>query len=353
MRDRLVDLTITDEAGEQSDTAEIRLDDRDGKIELSRKGAEMEISLGWGGGKLTKTGRYTVDETELRGPPDTLVVRAKGADMDSELKAHKTRSWDDVSIGDLVSGIAADHGLEPRVGSSLRGVRIPHLDQTDESDLHLLTRLARDYDAIAKPASGRLLFLLQGQAESASGQAMPVVQIRRHKVRNWRMTLADRGGVRRGAGSLEGGRVSRAHAGDSRIHGPRLHPSPPLCQRHGGGRGGAGKARRTGARDRCVCRVAQPRKPRARCGGGTGAAGVPPRRRWPVGLHPRDACSDRPRRLHNAGPGYAETLLECAFNAPSSARYSRLTPLEQSPSCSIAAIPDHLGRPTQRPRERG
>ena len=193
MRDRLVDLTITDEAGEQSDTAEIRLDDRDGKIELPRKGAEIEISLGWGGGKLTKTGRYTVDETEVGGPPDTLVVRARGADMHSELKAHKSRSWDDVSIGDLVSGIAADHGLEPRVGNSLRRVRILYLDQTDESDLHLLTRLPRDYDAVAKPASGRLLFVPQGQAESASGQAMPVVQVRPHHLGRWRVTLVDRG----------------------------------------------------------------------------------------------------------------------------------------------------------------
>ena len=192
-RDRLIDLTVTDEAGEQSDTAELRLDDRDGKIELRGKCVELEISLGWRGGTLTKTGRYTVDEIELEGPPDTLVVRAKAADMHSSLKAHKTRAWNDVSIGDLVSSIAADHDLEPRVGSSLRGVRIPHLDQTDESDLHLLTRLARDYDAIAKPASGRLLFAPQGRAESASGRAMSIVRILRHDVRNWRVTLADRG----------------------------------------------------------------------------------------------------------------------------------------------------------------
>ncbi|MYE06338.1 MAG: hypothetical protein F4Y04_03810 [Chloroflexi bacterium] len=113
--------------------------------------------------------------------------------MLSELKAQKTRSWDDVSIGELVSGIAADHGLEPRVDSSLRGIRIPHLDQTDESDLHLLGRLAKEHDAIAKPASGTLLFVPRGRASSASGKPMPSVPIQCEEVRDWRVTLAGRG----------------------------------------------------------------------------------------------------------------------------------------------------------------
>ena len=50
VRDRLIELTVTDEAGEQSDTAELRLDDRDGRIKLPRKGVDMETSLGWRGG---------------------------------------------------------------------------------------------------------------------------------------------------------------------------------------------------------------------------------------------------------------------------------------------------------------
>ena len=192
IRQRLLSLTVTDEAGRQSDTAEIRLDDRDGVIELQPTGAELEISLGFDGGKETVTGRYTVDEIELEGPPDSMTIRARGADMRSNLKAQRTRSWDDVSIGDLVASIAADHGLEPRVGRPFRAVRISHLDQTDESDMHLLTRLARDYDAVAKPARGRLLFVSRGEAESATGKSMPTIRIRPEDAGKWRVTLADR-----------------------------------------------------------------------------------------------------------------------------------------------------------------
>ena len=192
IRDRLLSLSVTDEAGRQSDAAEIRLDDRDSAIERPRRGVAMEISLGYEGRKATVQGVYIVDETELSGPPQTLAVRAKAADMRASLKAQRTRSWDDVSIGDLVASIAASHGLEPRVGSALRPVRISHLDQTEESDLHLLTRLARDHDAVAKPAGGFLLFVPQGEAASATGQPMPTIDVRPEDARSWRVTLADR-----------------------------------------------------------------------------------------------------------------------------------------------------------------
>ena len=192
IRDRLLSLRVADEAGRLSDSAELRLDDRDGVLALPRRGAGMEISLGYEDRREAVAGTYVVDEVELSGPPQTLAVRAKAADMRSSLKAQKTRSWDDVSLGELVSSIAADHGLEARVGSALRTVRISHLDQTEESDLHLLTRLARDHDAVAKPAGGVLLFVPRGEAASATGRQMPVVDVRPEDCRRWSVTIADR-----------------------------------------------------------------------------------------------------------------------------------------------------------------
>lgn len=192
VRDRLLSLRVTDETGLRSDAVELRLDDRGSALALPRRGAEMEVSLGWEGRRERVEGAYVVDEVELSGPPRTLAVRAKAADMHSSLKAQKTRSWDDVSLGGLVSSVAADHGLEARVGSALRGVRIPHLDQTEESDLHLLTRLAQDHDAVAKPAGGLLLFVPRGEAASATGRPMPVVDVRPGDCRRWSATIADR-----------------------------------------------------------------------------------------------------------------------------------------------------------------
>ena len=49
---------------------------------------------------------------------------------------------------------------------------IPYLGQTEESDLHLLTRLARVHGAIAAPKNGKLVFARRGQGQSASGLSM-------------------------------------------------------------------------------------------------------------------------------------------------------------------------------------
>ncbi len=192
IRDRFLSLRVTDEAGRESDSCELRLDDRGGAIEQPRRGATLEVSLGYEDRDVTVVGAYVVDEIAFAGPPQTLVVRAKAADMQGGLKAQQTRSWEDVTLGALVGRLAADHGLEARVGSSLRTVRIPHLDQTEESDLHLLTRLAGDYDAVAKPTGGHLLFVPRWQSASATGKPMPSVAVRPVDTSSWSVTIADR-----------------------------------------------------------------------------------------------------------------------------------------------------------------
>nr|VFK12740.1 MAG: hypothetical protein BECKLFY1418C_GA0070996_100165 [Candidatus Kentron sp. LFY] len=193
IRDRLISLSVTDEAGNHSDTVEIRLDDRDGIIELPRKGAELEVLMGYRESGLVEMGLFTVDEVELTGPPDTMVVRGKAANMRASLKAHKTRPWDETTIGDIVAAIAGEHGLEPRVADSLASVKIVHLDQTEESDLHLLTRIAKKYDAVSKPVNNFLLFVPRGEAKSATGKEIPAVSINRNETSDHRVTLADRG----------------------------------------------------------------------------------------------------------------------------------------------------------------
>ena len=123
------------------------------------KGAALKVELGYKETGTARMGSYTVDEVELSGPPDTLTIRAKAADMRGSLKQHKTRSWDDVTIAELVDSIAADHGLEAKVGDSIRAITASrHIDQTEESDMHLLKRLSEEYDAESKQAGSPAAF---------------------------------------------------------------------------------------------------------------------------------------------------------------------------------------------------
>ena len=194
--EHLLSLSIVDNGGLYSDTLELQLDDRNNLIALLSTGAKLDISLGMldgdGQGRIFPMGLYVVDEIELEGPPERYIIRAKSADMTTNLKQHNTRSWDETTLGDIVATIAAEHQLEPRVSDQLGQISIPHLSQTEESDLHLLTRLAVEYDAIVEPTNDYLLFMPKGESVTVSGMQIPPLQIDKSRCSRWRVTVADR-----------------------------------------------------------------------------------------------------------------------------------------------------------------
>lgn len=193
IRDRLLSLTVTDEAGENSDTAQIVIDDRDYRVELPETGATLEIAMGHRETGLVDMGTFVVDEVTGQGPVDEMTIKAKAADMRGGIRARKTRNWDDVTLQDVVSTIAGEHGLTPAVAPALRSVFYPYLAQTAESDLHFLSRLAVDLDATAKPASGRLLVVERGAGRDAEGGEIPVVSLGRSDLNEWSWKVTGRG----------------------------------------------------------------------------------------------------------------------------------------------------------------
>lgn len=186
-------MTVTDEAGIASDEISIDLDNADFAIAAPRKGATLQCWLGYEDTGLIDKGLFVVDEIEVSGPPHTLIIKGKAADMRKQLKEQKTRGWDSITINDLVKTIAREHGLIPVVGSGLGSVAIPNLAQTNESDMNLLTRVAKTHDAVSKPVSGRLIFVPKGEAKSATGKAMPSISLGPNDFGNYRATQAERG----------------------------------------------------------------------------------------------------------------------------------------------------------------
>lgn len=191
LQDRLISLNIIDEAGQKSDSAEITIDDRDHLVELPRTGAELNISLGVGG--LTGVGSYVVDEVSGEFAPSTITISAKAANMLGAIRARKTRAWRDVTIEDIIRTIAGEHGLKPKVSDGLKGVAYAYQAQTTESDLNFLTRLAKDLDAVAKPAAGHLLFVARGEGKTASGSDLPVFNIDRTEMASGSWNVTSRG----------------------------------------------------------------------------------------------------------------------------------------------------------------
>ena len=106
INDRLLLLRTTEKSGMESDDFKLRIDDRDSAVALPNRGASIEIFLGYTGIALTRLGSYTVDEVELSGPPDTLVIRGKACDMRGSGKTTRSGRWEGASLGSIVNDVA-------------------------------------------------------------------------------------------------------------------------------------------------------------------------------------------------------------------------------------------------------
>lgn len=190
--DRLLELTVTDNEGLKSDSCEILVDDRDGQLAIPRKGAILAISMGYRETGLTFMGLYTVDEVEVSGFPRQMRISASAADLREKLKEQRSKGYDKKKIGDIVGEIAKRHNLKPAVSSALKDFEYEHLAQSEESDLHLLSRLARKHDALAKVANGQLLFVKRGDAQSASGRPMSQAIIHGSQVLEYSASFQDK-----------------------------------------------------------------------------------------------------------------------------------------------------------------
>ncbi len=191
--DRLKSLTLTDNRGFEADQLDIELDDADGLVELPIRGAVLTLFLGWKGFALVGKGSFTVDEVEHRGAPDTVTVRARSADFRGSLNSRREESWHDTTLGGVVEAIAARNKLGSSVAPELANIPLPHVDQSQESDVKFLTRLAERNGGEVSVKAGKLLLIKAGRGVTASGKAIPLVTISRSDGDRHQFSIADRG----------------------------------------------------------------------------------------------------------------------------------------------------------------
>lgn len=190
---RLMSLTMTDNRGFEADQLDIELDDADGLVELPLRGAVLTLYLGWKGFALMGKGSFTVDEVEHHGAPDTVTIRARSADFRGTLNSRREESWHDMTLGEIVAAIATRNKLTSSVIPELAGIKIPHIDQSQESDAKFLTRLAERNGGEVSVKAGKLLFLRAGRGVTTSGKAIPQVTITRSDGDRHQFSIADRG----------------------------------------------------------------------------------------------------------------------------------------------------------------
>ncbi|HBN7444194.1 TPA: phage late control D family protein [Escherichia coli] len=189
---RIMSLTMTDNRGFEADRVTLEIDDADGGVVLPERGTKLSLSLGWKGESLTHKGTFVVDEVAHDGPPDKLTISANSADFREEFNVKREVSWHDVTVERVVSAIANRYGLKAQISEMLMNIEIDHADQTEESDMSFLTRMADMLGAIATVKNGCLLFILPGGGVTASGHALPSFALTRSDGDSHRFRIADR-----------------------------------------------------------------------------------------------------------------------------------------------------------------
>jgi len=178
LESHLSNMTLIACREDHADQLELEFEDTAGRISMPRKGVSIEVSLGFDTSGMCLQGSYVVDEVEHRGAPDTITVRARSARVSGPLAVRKERSWSGTTVGHIVSVIAGEHGLKPRVSDKLASEPVSQLDQT-ESDMALLRRLGKHWDAVATVKNGCLVFAPIGEAKTVSGTSLPAITLRR------------------------------------------------------------------------------------------------------------------------------------------------------------------------------
>lgn len=205
---RLISLTLRDERGNKADQLDISLDDSDGLLPLPEKKAIIKIWLGFKQPKttllniqtattpLTFKGSFVVDEITYSNQSsiDTLQITARSADFKGPLKVKREQSWHQVTLADLLQTIATRNQLTPRISTTLATTLIDHIDQTDESDISFLNRLANRYDAICTIKDSNLLFAEIGNATTVTGKPLPLLTIDKRETSSYSYQIQDRDG---------------------------------------------------------------------------------------------------------------------------------------------------------------
>lgn len=197
LRECLAELVLTDNGGATAKADELKITLLSETLALPSKGARLRLALGFNDNLVDK-GWFVVSGVGSGGPPRRIEIYATAAPMNAQkqpgdVTSHKTRSWDNLRLADLIKTVAADNGLMPKVAAELADIHIDHVDQVAESDANLLSRLAQTYNAVSKPAGGYWLFLKQGAMATASGRQIGSIIITPEEVSNWSYSEGQRG----------------------------------------------------------------------------------------------------------------------------------------------------------------
>ncbi|OPA92400.1 phage tail protein [Pseudomonas fluorescens] len=180
LNERLMRWSHTDALGGESDRLELTLN-IEGLEGLPSFSGKIGLRAGYRETGLVEKGEFVVTQRTPRLFPMSLLVVATAAPFSrvdaTGYRQRRSASHGPTTLGALFRQLVSRHGFSPRVAPALEGILIPHIDQSNESDMAFITRLAKRYSAITKPFNELYVLAEAGQLKSISLQQLPEVKL--------------------------------------------------------------------------------------------------------------------------------------------------------------------------------
>ncbi|WP_085632094.1 phage tail protein [Pseudomonas sp. R16(2017)] len=180
LNQRLISWEHIDAAGLESDQLTLVLD-LEGLAGLPSLGGNIGLRVGYLESGLVDKGQFKVTRLTPTLFPLRLTLVATAAPFSAKdetgFKQRRTASHGPTTLGALFRELVSRHGFSPRVDPALAMIRIAHFDQSNETDMGFITRLAGKYKVIAKPVNELYVLARPGQVKSLSGKVLPDVRL--------------------------------------------------------------------------------------------------------------------------------------------------------------------------------
>lgn len=151
LQKELISLEFKDEENNKADELTIKVG---GKFARPQYKDELKLYLGYND-DLIYCGLFAV-QTTTRYDNNVLAISATSVNFSTTLKEKRDMTYEKISIKDICKQIADRNNL--KLKSDFDNIYISSLAQNNESDLHFLNRLAREYNAIFNIKNDTLIF---------------------------------------------------------------------------------------------------------------------------------------------------------------------------------------------------
>lgn len=161
-------VSYTDCEEGEADTLDIRVEDTDGRFLGPRypsKGSTLAMEFGYDSGPIRKTNLFEIDEVDLDGPPDVVVIKGISAGVKHAYRTHQGRAYDNTTLAAIAQQVAKR--LHLQLIGKIEPIPIRRVTQILENDLTFMTRLAGEYGYAFNVKGTKMIFMKRADLRQA------------------------------------------------------------------------------------------------------------------------------------------------------------------------------------------